>query len=345
MIAHVLNLARWEWFKLRRRRMPWILLVILVAVPLVSFWATFGFYQSRVWLDSASMGQTYELADGSSTTIEVSCRDVIEGDLPAEIDKLSQADRQRALDNIESFRSEACESAGEASQGVRNVLELPLGISFGLVFAHTVGVMLIIVLASSVIGTEYGWGTLRAALIQGIGRWQFLTSKALLVMLVGAGGILVAAVAVAVSGLVAAPFLEFPNGESAQPGHQWSDAAIAFGKTIYGLVPYVALAMLFAVLTSSSGVGMAIALGYHIVEQVVVGILMNFGWFEGISHFVLGRAVGGWLNVTVNGGPPDPIEPTDALQGALVMLAYTVILGAIALWVFQRRDIAGAKGE
>ena len=29
-MSSVMRLARWEWFKLRRRWMPWILLLILV---------------------------------------------------------------------------------------------------------------------------------------------------------------------------------------------------------------------------------------------------------------------------------------------------------------------------
>ena len=344
MIAHVLNLARWEWFKLRRRRMLWILLVILVAVPLVSFWATYAFFQSGAWLIGSTSSHTFRNPDGGSITIEYTCRDIAEGELPAGIEELPENHRRQVLTGIEEFRSDTCEPQLESGQDMLNNLVPPRNISLGLVFAHTVGVMLIIVLASSVIGTEYGWGTLRAALIQGIGRWQFLTSKALLIMLVGAGGLLVAAVAVAVSGLIAAPTMGLRGGIALEYG-PWSEAAIVFGKTIYGLIPYVALALLFAVLTSSSGVGMAIALGYHIVEQVVVGILSNFGWFEGVSNFVLGHAVSGWLNVPVGGGPPGPIGPPDALHGALVMLAYTVILGGIALWQFQRRDVAGAKGE
>ena len=35
----------------------------------------------------------------------------------------------------------------------------------------------------------------------------------------------------------------------------------------------------------------------------------------------------------------------EALQGFLVSLAYIFILSGLAFWIFQRRDIAGAKGE
>ena len=32
MIVHVLRLTRWEWYKLRKRWMPWILLIVALAV-------------------------------------------------------------------------------------------------------------------------------------------------------------------------------------------------------------------------------------------------------------------------------------------------------------------------
>ena len=81
------------------------------------------------------------------------------------------------------------------------------------------------------------------------------------------------------------------------------------------------------------------------IEQIVVGILANFEWFEGISTFVLGRAASGWMDsgdfsfgAGGIGAVPDP------LPAAMVMLGYTVILGGLAFWLFQRKDVAGAKG-
>ena len=38
-------------------------------------------------------------------------------------------------------------------------------------------------------------------------------------------------------------------------------------------------------------------------------------------------------------------EQPDTLRAFLVLLAYTAVLAAAALWLFQRRDIAGPRGE
>ena len=47
------------------------------------------------------------------------------------------------------------------------------------------------ILAASLTGTEYGWGTVRTVLTRGAGRWQLLASKLLLVALLGVGGLIV----------------------------------------------------------------------------------------------------------------------------------------------------------
>ena len=170
----------------------------------------------------------------------------------------------------------------------------------------------------------------------------------------GAAALVVGTASLAISSFIASLTLEGGNwiAESAE----WGEVARMFGKTVFGLVPYVALAVFFAVLTSSSGAAIGLSLGYAVAEGIVVGILASFEWFERISGFILGQAVGGWLgtagNVAFSGGGDASfgdaavvaVQP-EALQGFLVSLAYIVILSGLAFWIFQRRDIAGAKGE
>ena len=137
---------------------------------------------------------------------------------------------------------------------------------------------------------------------------------------------------------------------------EWGEVARTFGKAIFGLLPYVALGVFFAVLTTSSGTAIGLALGYAVAEGIVISILANFDWFERFSGYILGQAVGGWLGTDggalFSGGGDESfgeaavlaMQP-EALQGFLVSLAYIVILSGLSFWIFQRRDIAGAKGE
>ena len=117
------------------------------------------------------------------------------------------------------------------------------------------------------------------------------------------------------------------------------------------LIPYALLAAALTVLTSSATVGLAITVGYHIAEQIVVPILIIFvDGFDTIAGFTLGISAntlvsqGGaqdfiFLVTTIAGG-----ELPGTTQAFLVLLAYSVIFAGLALWLFQRRDITGAKG-
>ena len=301
MIADVLSLTRWEWFKLRRRRMPWILLVISVLLLQITFWGAYAVLR---------VGEAVTLGDGGSTAS-------VGGDF-------------------------------------LEVLAFPNNAIIGLVVAHGFGVILIMILAASLTGTEYGWGTVRTVLTRGAGRWPLLASKLILVALLGAAALVVGTASLAISSFIASLTLEGSSWIAASA--EWGEVARMFGKTVFGLLPYVALAVFFAVLTSSSGAAIGLSLGYAVAEGIVVGILAAFDWFERVSGFILGPAVEAWLGTTgdvlFSGGgdasfgyaPLDALQP-DALQGFLVSLAYIFILSGLAFWIFQRRDIAGAKGE
>jgi len=296
MIAEVLSLTRWEWYKLRHRRMPWILLGVAVLLVQIAFWASDALFRS---------GEMTVGEGGASGTTTISTTNQF----------------------LEMFA-------------------FPTSLTNGLIVAHGFGGILLMILAASLIGTEYGWGTLRTALTKGTGRWPLLTAKLLLLAGLSVAVLIVAAASVAVSSAIALATLD---ADWLSSSADWSDLGIGFGKAVFGMLPYIALAVFAAVLTSSSGAAIGISLGYYFVESILVGVLAGFDWFQRVAGFILGRAVSGWvqtegvsfqpLGTRTNAGLPD------ASQAFLVLLAYVVVLTGAALWVFQRREVAGAKGE
>ena len=188
----------------------------------------------------------------------------------------------------------------------RQTFVLPNSLSNGLAVAHSIGAVLIMILASSVLGTEYGWGTLRAVLTRGVNRWQFLGAKALSLLLLGAGGFIIVALTVAVSSLIVASLL-VDDGGLANSG-QWSTVAMMFGKAVYGLLPYLVVALFLSVLTASSSMGIAFSLAYFFVESILVQILEGlFDWFSNVTDFLLGTSVTSWMTergVRATGGEP-----------------------------------------
>ena len=60
MIAETLSLTRWEWFKLRRRRLPWILLFVSVLLLQITFWSAYALFR---------VGDEVALGDGGTASV------------------------------------------------------------------------------------------------------------------------------------------------------------------------------------------------------------------------------------------------------------------------------------
>ena len=282
MILHLLSLMRWEWFKLRHRWFPWVLLVVFIL-----------FTQMLVWI----------------------------GYLVYRSEGVSEAD----------------------------LFVLPSSVSLGLKSMFGLAIVLIVTLSSSMMGTEYGWGTLRTALARGPGRWQLLVSKFGISTLAGLGGLVIAAIFIGISSLVTTGLVE--NSDELASSGEWSEAILTILKAAFALIPYALLAAALTILTSSATVGLAITVGYHIAEQIVVPILTVFvDGFDKAAGFTLG--ISAHALISQDGAQDFIFLVTTLAEGDLpntalaflVLLGYSIVFGGAALLMFQRRDITGAKG-
>ena len=130
---------------------------------------------------------------------------------------------------------------------------------------------------------------------------------------------------------------------------EWSEVFVHWSKAIFAFAPYIGLGVCLAVLTQSAAAGIAIALGYYVIELIVAPILNVTAWGREIADFLLGNNVSEWIEsaavtVEINGASSAANQP-EAIQAFLAILGYTLIFCAAAFWVFLRRDVAGAKGE
>ncbi len=359
MIADVLRLTGWEWFKLRRRWMPWVLVAIAVLISQLGLWMGYAIHHSqdlRQFFDpqsSSSTGLVTEDVEGNPISIDVRCADLSEGDIPADIgaqiERLSEREQDLFLQQVEEFRVETCGEAEDPLEDSRRSFVMPDSITGGINGAFVIGAILVMILAAAATGAEYGWGTLRAVLTRGAGRWQILSSKLLLLLLMTAAGLLVVAVVAAAASLLAAVIPPDETGGLFDSG-EWSETASFFGKVVYGLAPYIVLGTFLALLTQSSSVSMAVGLGYYVVELIVAPILRLNESLATVADYLLGQIVNTWVargsvsvSVSTDGSGAERMPP-EPLQAFFVILAYIVVLAAAGFWVFQRRDVAGAKG-
>ena len=91
---------------------------------------------------------------------------------------------------------------------------------------------------------------------------------------------------------------------------------------------------------------------YYFAEFLLVRILGGLlDWFSNVTDYLLGANTTTWMTTTdveTTAGSAslfDISDPPGTLHAFLVLLVYVVVLGGVATWLFQRKDIAGAKGE
>ncbi len=353
LITHVLRLTKWEWFKLQRRWMPWILLAIAILLSQLGLWASYFAYhndtvQQVLGGGSSSYSQAWD-ENGQTISVSMTCADYINGRTPPELDQLSEEQRQEFLGNVEaSFGEGACDNL-QPRDDFRKGFTLPDSITGAIGGFSSVGPLLIMVLAASVMGSEYGWGTLRNVLTRGTGRWQLLSAKLLLLLRFCSDVLIIIALFAVVSSFIAAVIPPNETGELADPG-TWLDIVVEYLKIVYSLLPFIAISVFLTVLTSSTAVGIAVSIGYYLVEAILSPILNLNDTLSNVTDYLLVASVNTWnatalVEVEVSDGGPPVEQSSDALQAFLVILVYTAVLLAASFYIFMRRDIAGARGD
>ncbi|HUQ41408.1 MAG TPA: ABC transporter permease subunit [Candidatus Limnocylindrales bacterium] len=338
MIAHIANLTVWEWFKLRKRWMLWILLIFALLFAQLAVWG--GFFSYRNVQESGgelTVPASLQQQQGRVPRT-VRCVDLLSGD-PAR--QPADLDAQVAAGLTAQCRQQSAALPARLGRAYQ-AFTLPGSIPNALNTVQTLGLILIAILTASAIGIDYGAGTLRSVLTQGTGRWPYLTAKLITLAALAALGLLVSVASVAISSVVAGNIATPPPDSNAAIA-TWSDAGLAFWKAWVSLLPYIALTAFVTVVARSSAAGMAIGLGYYFAEQLIVALFTNFfSWFQNVADFLLVRNISGFTGGG-GGGFPGTALP-DSTHAIVVLSIYTAILAGTAYWLYERRDVQGATG-
>jgi ABC-type transport system involved in multi-copper enzyme maturation permease subunit len=352
MIMHIANLVRWDWFKLRRRWMPWILLSIILVFSQMTVWGGFFDYRSRVTGEvsiEVRVANSDRPGDHDRKVIHtgLTCADVPAGQRPA----LPEDTEPYVIQGI----NERCEIASIAQRKAIFTLPYSLGFPFGI--GQLFGMLLLAILTSSILGTDYSWGTLRTVLARGTGRWQYLASKLILIVLFTAGVWAVIGVATVVNSLLATALAPDPPTEvaawlAAHPA-SWPAMLVVVGRAFVAVLSYLALAVFVTVLTTSLAAGIAVSLGYYFAEAIGAALLINLvGKLRPVTDYLLVRNIGGWMlgskeqvmDSFVLVGPFGFDQYPSQAHAISVMLAYVLFFVVLSFWLFRRRDVAGASG-
>ena len=340
MTGQFLRLTRWEWFKLRHRWMPWILLAVLLLLTQLVIWGVFLSFKNTQ--SDLIIAWTYS-PDSSPTAEDVpfECKDLLEGRGPdvSQLQRTEEMGRhllERCQERIDARREQLSE--------LYTLITPPGSASFTMSIGQGIGLILVAILIASLIGTEHGWGTMRFLLVRGVRRWHVLASKLGIAWLAFAAALLIIGVLGTLSGQIIDGLLS--GAEGLENSSSWGEVSELFGRSLLSVLPYVAIVSLVTVAARSSAAGIGIGVGYYFLEQTVVGIFGSlFDWFQNVAEFLpifnMEAFVGAGGGVTVF-----EVESPDYagdLQTLLVMAAYALVAGALAFYLLHRRDIGGAS--
>lgn len=362
MIAHLGNLAVWEWFKLRRRGITWILLGLLMLFSALTVWVRFADYQFKK--DAAVKAEVAFLVGTANThnvEWDIECPAFLAGR------SLTLPPGFTTSDIDEPRTRERCRQAAAAREDQVRVLEadftLPGSIPKAMRWTHLFGIPLLAFFTVLTLGSEYGWGTLRTVLMAATGRWQYFSVKLGVIAVASLCAWLLVLVTIVISSLMTSALAGAGDTDFLGPGF-FGDMAADTGRAWFAGLPYVALAALVTVLFTTSSIGgmftaMVIGMGYYLVELSAVGRLLSlfdgvsaFKWFDTAVDYGLGWNTAAWMLGDEGapiagfalGGTIGSARYPGELHAFLILVAYAIVLGGLAFWLFYRKDVTGPSG-
>jgi ABC-type transport system involved in multi-copper enzyme maturation permease subunit len=316
--------------------MLWILLVFAILFAQLAVWGQFFSYRNlQSTGGELTVPASLQQQQGRAPRT-VACNDLLSGD-PAR--QPADLDAQVVAGLAAQCRQQASTLPARLARAYQ-AFTLPGSVNTALGIVQTLALILVAILTASAIGIDYGAGTLRSVLTQGVGRWPYLSAKLVTLAVVALLGLVAALATVAISSFIAAAIAGPPPDGTTTA--RWSDAGIALWKAWLSTFPYLALTTFVTVFARSSAAGMAIGLGYYFAEQLIVALFSSlFSWFQNVADFFIVRNISGWTGGS--GGLAGGTLP-DQTHALVVLAVYTLVLGGVAFWLFERRDVQGATG-
>ena len=304
----MLKLMHIEFYKLRRRWLPWVMLLILLAFIVLMKVGPFSAYlQNRDNPQGAQPPITVTQQSPSGPVVTV------------------------------TVNPGAPSPGTDYAPGYVSELALPDSMRSVLVALSTFGAVLALIFTAMMLGSEYTWGTLRQTLIKGISRPRFLTAKYLTLAIIIIAGVLTA--------VVFGFLLSMATTQIVTGGIDWSFMSLGYIGSLLGemarialiFAVYVALAALLSVFFRSAATGMALGIGAYFVDTILMQVLTNAStFFRNLSHFSISYNVQQLSAIFANVGATD-VRPV--WQSAGILGVWAVIFVVLAYFALRRQDL------
>jgi ABC-2 type transport system permease protein len=200
---------------------------------------------------------------------------------------------------VASSASASNEPGNTATTLTLGYLTFPRSASIAVSYVSVLGVILLTIFTGASAGGDYRFGTYRLAISRGIGRGQALLAKVLALIILAVGVVGLMLLLGALLGVILGPSLGgVPEGLSVAGIGQlvayW--AAVTLRLIVYSLI-----ALFFATVGRSAAAGIGGALGFVVVELIVVPVLQGIVLAERISQGIVNGPGGPRI------GPPNAV--------------------------------------
>ncbi len=203
----------------------------------------------------------------------------------------------------------------------------------GLSFVFLFGTILLTVFSSSLIGSEFGWNTLRPLLARTPTRSALLGAKWATVAIYVAVFVLFSVLFTIVTATVASMIVGEGFGLSMS---HITDNLGAAARLFIAFLPIAALAMMFALVTKSNAAGIALGVVYAFIEPIVFALLGALSdVFDSIQKAMPYYSAGEVFSY----GTEDGSTRSEMLTGIGVIGIWVALFVLITLFVFNRRDV------
>lgn len=236
----------------------------------------------------------------------------------------------------------------ETLHSVSAPLRFPNSLGVAVQITRTVGLIVIIILAGTIVGGEYGIGTVRLMLTRGPTRTQFLLSKIGTIIIC----IVLMFLVMVLIGILIGSLLNLMTGIATN--FNFLTAAWTFHAVLYmlvamlGLFLYAMMAFFLATLGRATTAGIAGGLAWSFFESVIGGALSLISsltkgsagdFLKSVPDYFIGNNIAALLqnqSKYILGQPPSTLSDLHAL---LVLGGYSALFIGLALWVNKRRDV------
>jgi ABC-type transport system involved in multi-copper enzyme maturation permease subunit len=192
---------------------------------------------------------------------------------------------------------------------------------------------LVIILSASVVGSEYGWGTIRQLIARGTSRTNYLTAKLLTIVLVSVAGIVLVLCAGFIATIITTMLVEGNIEWSGFSG----DFLISLVRILLILAVYLAFAACFAVLLRSPMSGIAVVAAWYFGEAIILALLsISTGWWAEAAKYFIGYNINHLL-LLGSSNPPIDVQPW--WRSAGILFGYIAVFICAAYYFLRRQDL------